>query len=305
MINTMNGLVKYSGLTQTEIGEKMKWSKSQVSRIASGNYPNAEGKIREAYRYLSENNFLPEEVAYKPDLSSNPIVVDSEAVVQTDNYNATYKLCDDLMSPQSLLSASIGMVLGKAGFGKTTTVKRYAIETDDVVYLLYRGDSKTALFRRISEEMVGRYAYSYDANIRLIKEATAGCRKLVIIDEADRIPLRILEDLRTLNEDARLPLLLVGEPSLSSLTKKADRIESRIRRPIITFKPLDSVTLAAYYKKVAGLDLDPEMAKKLIVSCNRDFRVAANELQHIVNILNANGMKEVTMEVFNESQRRG
>lgn len=301
---TIGDLVRLSGLTQTEIGNKLGWSKSQTSRIASGDYPNSDAKTMEAYRYLSANGYLPEDSAYSPDPSAEPIVIDKEAVVHTENYIATHNLCDDLLSPESLLSASIGMVLGKAGFGKTTTVKRYAVENDDAVYILYRGDSKAALFRRISESLVGRYAYTYDANVRLIEEATLACRKLIIIDEADRIPLRLLEDLRTLNEDGAVPLLLVGEPMLSSLTRKADRIESRIRKPVITFKPLDAVILTAYYKKVANLDLSPDIAKKLVSVCNRDFRVAANDLQHIVNIMNANGMSEVTMEVINESQRR-
>ena len=302
---TMEELVKLSGLSQTEIGAKLSWSKAQASRVASGTYPNYEEKIREAYRYLSENGYLPEAVAYKPELAEEPIVIDKDSIVQTENYIATFKLCNDLLSPDSLLSASIGMVLGKAGFGKTTTVKRFAVENDNVAYLLYRGDSKSALFRRIAEELIGRYAYTYDANVRLIEEATFACRKLIIIDEADRIPLRLLEDLRTLNEDGAVPLLLVGEPMLSSLAKKADRIESRIRRPVITFKPLDAVILSAYYKKAAGLTLDPEIAKRLVNTCGRDFRVAANELQHIVSIMNANGLQEVTMEVVNESQRRG
>lgn len=304
MAYSISDLVRFSGLTQTEIGNKMGWSKSMVSRIASGNYPNANSKAMEAYRYLSEHGYLSEDVAYSPDLSAEPIAIDRDAIIQTENHIATCRLCDDLLSPESLLSASIGVVLGKAGFGKTTTVKRYAVDNDNAAYILYRGDSKSALFRRISEALIGRCAYTYDANIRLIEEATLACRKLIIIDEADRIPLKLLEDLRTLNEDGAVPLLLVGEPMLSTLTKRADRIESRIRKPIITFKPLDAVILTAYYKKVANLDLCPDIARKLVSVCNRDFRVAANDLQHIVNIMNANGMQEVTMEVVNESQRR-
>ena len=302
-IEDLKSLLTVTGLTQGDIAEKMGWSRAQVSLIASKTYPNWQEKLEEAVRYLSANGYVPDEYIDTTQQDFPGITIDTSAVIMTDNYNATFSLADGLLAPESLLNASIGMVLGKAGYGKTTAVKRYAVEHSDVAYLLYMGYTRSALFKRIAEELIGRSAYSYYANLKLIEEATSVCRKLVIIDEADRMPLSLLEDLRTLNENAGLPILLVGEESLSTLVKRADRIESRIRKPVVTFKPIDTATVMALYKKACGLVVDIDMAKKLIAMCRRDFRVCVNDMQHIVSIMNQNGIAEVTKEVIDEARR--
>lgn len=303
MTMDLNQLMEITGLTQTDISTKMGWSKAQVSLIATRKYENWQGKVAEVYRYLAANGYVPEEYLDEEVESGSRITIDTGAVIMTDNYNAVFSLSDGLLAPESLLNASIGMILGKAGYGKTTAVKRYAIEHMDAVYVLYMGFARTSLFRRIAEELVGRSAGTYFGNIKLIEEATSVCRKLIIIDEADRVPLPILEDLRTLNENAGVPLLLVGEESLASLVKRADRIESRIRKPVITFKPIDTATVIALYKKACGLSIDVDIAKKLISMCGRDFRVAVNDMQHIVTIMNQNGISEVTKEVIDAAKR--
>ena len=303
MTMDLNQLMEITGLTQTDISTKMGWSKAQVSLIATRKYENWQGKVAEVYRYLAANGYVPEEYLDEEVESGSRITIDTGAVIMTDNYNAVFSLSDGLLAPESLLNASIGMILGKAGYGKTTAVKRYAIEHMDAVYVLYMGFARTSLFRRIAEELVGRSAGTYFGNIKLIEEATSVCRKLIIIDEADRVPLPILEDLRTLNENAGVPLLLVGEESLASLVKRADRIESRIRKPVVTFKPIDTATVIALYKKACGLSIDVDIAKKLISMCGRDFRVAVNDMQHIVTIMNQNGISEVTKEVIDAAKR--
>ena len=303
MTMDLNQLMEITGLTQTDISAKMGWSKAQVSLIATRKYENWQGKVAEVYRYLAANGYVPEEYLDEEVESGSRITIDTGAVIMTDNYNAVFSLSDGLLAPESLLNASIGMILGKAGYGKTTAVKRYAIEHMDAVYVLYMGFARTSLFRRIAEELVGRSAGTYFGNIKLIEEATSVCRKLIIIDEADRVPLPILEDLRTLNENAGVPLLLVGEESLASLVKRADRIESRIRKPVVTFKPIDTATVIALYKKACGLSIDVDIAKKLISICGRDFRVAVNDMQHIVTIMNQNGISEVTKEVIDAAKR--
>ena len=299
----LNQLMRITGLTQTDISNKMGWSRTQVSLIASGKYEGWQGKVAEVYRYLSANGYIPGEYAEEGESPAVSISIDTGAIIRTDNYNSVFSLADGLIAPESLLNASIGMVLGKAGYGKTTAVKRYAVEHMDAVYVLYMGFARTSLFRRIAEEMIGRSVGTYYGNIRLIEEATSVCRKLIIIDEADRVPLPILEDLRTLNENAGVPLLLVGEESLASTVRKADRIESRIRKPVIAFKPIDTATVIALYKKACGLSIDVDIAKKLISMCGRDFRVAVNDMQHIVSIMNQNGVPEVTKEVIDAARR--
>ena len=175
----------------------------------------------------------------------------------------------------------------------------------NTIYILNMGYTRTTLFRAIAEELLGRSYGTYWKNLNLILEATRISRKVIVIDEADRMPLSLLEDLRTLNESGRVPILLVGEPLLTSTVRRADRIESRIRKPRIEFRPLDYLSLAALYQEACGLSLSKDVAKALVKMANADFRVAANDMQAIVKLMNVNHYKVLDQKVLDEYIKRG
>lgn len=288
-------------LSDASIANILGWSKTTMSFVVNGTYANLDSKLEEAY-----NKLLGGQVENSTDNQSDgfeEISVKTDVIVATPDFNAVYGLCNGLMDPKSSLTASIGMVTGVAGRGKTTTVRRYAVEHPGVVYILYMGYSKSALFRVIAEEMTGRSFNSYYKNLQLILEATRAWRKLIVIDEADRMPLSIIEDLRTLNESGSVPLLLVGEPALASMTKRADRIESRIRKPRIEFHPLDYVVLSTLYKEACGLTLTKGVAEKLVKAAGADFRVAANDMQNIVRLMNINHQSVLTERLVDEFRK--
>ncbi len=304
IIRNLKELATATGLSQQEIADKMGWGKSMASLIANENYPKWEMRTKQAVRYMLDNGILEGEVE---GLDINPIVgditIDHDTFLKTDNVNALNSLLDGLLDEESSLNASIGLATGRAGYGKTTALRRYVCSSDSCVYILWMNYTKSQLFQRIAEELVGRSHQSYLKNLKLIMEVTRAYRKVIIIDEADRMPLTILEDLRTLNEEGLVPLLLVGEDSLTAKVKRADRIESRIRKPAVTFRPLDAIQLTAYYNMATGLVLDRDVAKRLVSDCHKDFRIAANDMQYIVAMMNANGQSELTMEVYDAIRR--
>lgn len=278
-------------MSQREIADKLGWSPSTLSMVLSGSYANQAAKEEEMARVLLNIGSLSAE-------GFTPILV-REQIIATKDFMDVYALCNGLANPDSSLTASIGLVIGDAGMGKTTAVQRFAAEHAAAAYVLYMGFNRNALFKEIAEAVVGRSARSYYDNLQLIMGATRIYRKLIIIDEADRMPLSMLEDLRTLNENGRVPILLVGEPKLASTVKKADRIESRIRKPRITFSPIDAPTLATLYDECCGLKLSEKVTKTLLKMAHGDFRVAANDMQNLVRIMNINRKSELTQEVIN------
>lgn len=278
-------------MSQREIADKLGWSPSTLSMVLSGSYANQAAKEEEMARVLLNMGNLSAE-------GFTPIQV-REQIIATKDFMDVYALCNGLANPDSSLTASIGLVIGDAGMGKTTAVQRFAAEHPAAAYVLYMGFNRNALFKEIAEAVVGRSARSYYDNLQLIMGATRIYRKLIIIDEADRMPLSMLEDLRTLNENGRVPILLVGEPKLAATVKKADRIESRIRKPRITFSPIDAPTLATLYDECCGLKLSEKVTKTLLKMAHGDFRVAANDMQNLVRIMNINRKSELTQEVIN------
>lgn len=282
--------------SQREIASILRWSPGTLSGVLSGSYPNTADKEAEMAKVLLG-------VETRTEAKDEAIQI-RDSIIATKNFVQVYELCNGLIAPESSLTASIGLITGDAGMGKTTAVQRYAVEHPAAAYILYMGFTRTALFKEIAEAIVGRSARAYYDNLQLIMGATRVYRRLIIIDEADRMPQSMLEDLRTLNEHGKVPLLLVGEPNLAVAVKRADRIESRIRKPRITFSPIDAATLAALYSESCGLKITEKVASALAKLAHGDFRIAANDMQNIVRLMNVSGIHELTMGVVDDYKRQ-
>lgn len=279
-------------MSQRKVADVLGWSPSTLSMVLAGTYANLEQKEAEMAKKLLG-------IEDETEKEFEPIRI-TEKIIGTDSYFEVFSLCNGLIDRNSSLTASIGLVIGDAGMGKTTAVQSFAAETPDAVYVLYMGFNRNALFREIAEAIVGRSsARSYYENLQLIMGATRVYRKLIIVDEADRMPISMLEDLRTLNEYGRVPLLLVGEPKLAATVKKADRIESRIRKPRVTFKPIDNDTLSSLYEDCCGMKLPKNIIEILLRMSQGDFRVAANDMQNIVRLMNINHKTRLTETIIN------
>ncbi len=305
-IRTLKELITVLGISQQDIANRMSLSKTTISMLVNNNYSgDAPNMIKAIFQaYIDDGKIKAEDVDVMEITTSFngalPIIeIKKDAFLSTGNVIRFNSLADDLLDPDSTLNASIGLCIGRAGYGKTTAVRRYIANNADTIYILWMNYTRPQLFARIAEELCGRSYNSYLKNIKTIIDVTRVYRKLIVIDEADRMPLNILEDLRTLNEEGLVPLLLVGEDTLTSKVKKADRIESRIRKPIVKFTPLDHIELSAFYQKATGLILEEQVAKKLARDAHNDFRIAANDMQEIVGLMNKNGQGELTMEVLN------
>ncbi len=191
-------------------------------------------------------------------------------------------LGNDLLDPATTLNSSIGMVTGAAGYGKTTAIQHFAANNNQSVYVLYmEGYTLSMIIRKIALELTGSNRRTFDNNLSIIKEATSIYRKLIIIDEADRMPLRVIESLRNINEYCGAPLMLVGEESLASKMETIPRLKSRVRKPEIVFRPLTVVDVATYYQMAVGLDISSSasVCQTLLRWAGKDFRVLVNDAQ--------------------------
>lgn len=62
--------------------------------------------------------------------------------------------------------------------------------------------------------------------------------------------------------------------------------------------------LVSLYKGACDIDISVDVAKRLVADAKKDFRVAANDMQHIVKLMNENGKDELTMEVLDGIRRQ-
>lgn len=296
--------IKLTGASLSEIGELVGLSKSAVSRISSGDYPGwqswqkkaIEEMVRQGRLTFEDSGLGGEETA--EETKDVRYKVDPDKFIDTANVLEINDLCKDLLNPATTLNASIGMAVGSAGFGKTTAVQRFCSTCDRAVYTLYvEGFTLPMLMREIAKAMSGNCSRGFDQNLGLVRDAAAVYRKLLVVDEADRLPLKYLESLRTVNQYCRMPLLLIGERELLAKMRSLPRLESRIRKPLVTFQPLALIDVDLYYREAAGMELSDEVKDFLLKQSRGDFRLLANDAHHLVKILNANDIEKVTLEV--------
>ena len=131
-----------NGLTLSDVGALIDKDKSTVSKILSGNYPNAARLQREIAEALKSAGYdVPEDDGFE-------ISLDVNAFMPTMSVQKVFALYQSLLAPDSTLNSSIGCVTGSAGRGKTYSAKRFCADNPDAVYVLYvDGFSQTATAR--------------------------------------------------------------------------------------------------------------------------------------------------------------
>ena len=293
---TLQQLLTQRSLSIGAAAKILNLSRSTVSRVASHEYPNWQSKEQELIKSLEIHGYSFEQKNTEQGMS-----FDAEAFVITDSVAAYNDLAQDLANPESSLSSSLGMVIGTAELGKTFTSKRFAAVNPNAVYVLYiDGSSITQVLRDMCYELSATRPYSMSKCITVLEQSCRYQRRLVIIDEADKCPIKLLETLRGINERCNLPFLFVGEEMLKAKVDQVPRLRSRIRNPIVVFKPVHEVEIATYYQMAAGVKLDVTNATLLSRRARGGFRTVANEARALINIANASGIMDITEQMIKQ-----
>jgi len=182
------------------------YAKSTVSRIKNNKY-DGDGQVEaEIIKKLAEAGYAFQE---------SKLRVKRDVFVKTANVKRFDTLCDELLDPEGDLTCSIGVVIGRAGRGKTKAARHYAVQYPEAVYVLFiDGFSLVDVAREIAYEIGGIRPRGFRQCLDVIDEATQQQRRLIIIDEADKMPKKYLEMLRGINERCACPVVLVGEEPL-------------------------------------------------------------------------------------------
>ena len=286
-------VIEANRLSMQEAAKALGVDKTQVVKVCNRTYPHWEEKEIEFMHHLQEagyTNTIPQ-----------GININTDVLVMNGNVVNFQELADDLRDPNSSLSSSIGMVIGTAERGKTHTAKWYVQENQNAAYVLFvDGSSKVQLLRDICAAIAFTRPFSFSSCVATLEEACKYNRHLVIIDEADKLPVQMLEMLRGINERCNLPFLLVGEEGLKTKTDRVPRLRSRIRQPIVLFERARSVDVAAYYHEAAGLEISRETAERLARHAQGGFRSIVNDSIAISKMSKASALDTITEKMLDQ-----
>jgi hypothetical protein len=284
-------LIEQNGLKNADIARITGYDESTISLIVRGKYNGNAAKLEtDIIGKLKEHGFVFKDARLK---------INPTAYISNENVKRFDKLCDELLDPDSDLTSSFGVAIGRAGRGKTRAAIHYAVNRPDAIYCLFiDGMTLTQVAREISFEFTGLKPRDFMQCIDEISKATRQKRRLVMIDEADKMPKKYIDMLRGVNERCYCPIVLIGEEDLTSKLKEERRLKSRVRQ-VVEFEPITITDITTYYRVAIGIEVSPDAALSLLKRAEGDFRLLVRDAHTAVRIMNASNIYECTIDVVN------
>lgn len=224
----------------------------------------------------------------------------NNAFISTANVLKLQAICQELEDPSSCIGPSLAMVTGHAGRGKSEAAKHYAINSRAIYIPPMNVRSAPMVLREIAFELGKIRPQRSDACLALIGEEMAKERRIVFIDEADLLPMPILEMLRNLNERYACPIVLIGEDELKGKIESRRRLSSRIRRRM-EFTPVSQQDVAFFFKTCLNLMLSADVTAAIHKDSKGDWRPVLTTAIAIERAMKASGLTECNVELASDA----
>lgn len=131
---------------------------------------------------------------------------------------ARTRTLDDIIMAVSFAEAAgdISLIYGDAGLGKTVSLKQYTKMHSDVIYIELKDCDKSV--KGVCEKILSCIGKLQRGTDRVLVDAITDyltvTPKLIIIDEAQHLSIRALENLRAINDVTESGVVLCGNPTV-------------------------------------------------------------------------------------------
>jgi general secretion pathway protein A len=179
---------------------------------------------------------------------------------------------------------SFAVITGYPGVGKTITIRKFIEEINDkveIAYIIFPNLSPVELFMAILEDLKIQISENITKNklfsvLRdyLIKKKKEGKKVIVIVDEAQNMPVETLEELRIISnletkDEKLIKILLVGQEELLSKIQSQELKQLRQRITIfchikpLNFEQTKKYVLFRIHKAAGQIDISEKAFKTL------------------------------------------
>jgi DNA transposition AAA+ family ATPase len=219
--------------------------------------------------------------------------------VETINSKKFNELCDELQSNSSLIGPSLAMVVGPAGRGKTEAARHYTVHHGGIYIPPMLTRTPAMMLREISFELSGVRPLRTDACLEVIGDEMAKHRRLILIDEADLLEMKVLEMLRNVNEHFACPIVFLGEDSLKRKIGTRRRLSSRMRRRL-EFSPVNQQDISYFIRATLGVKVTTDVLSIIHRHSNGDWRPVLTTVIGIERSLKASSLTEISTEMLQD-----
>lgn len=218
-----------------------------------------------------------------------------DVFIKTDN---VLRAWEAIMQVEDVQKGQPGLCLfhGSAGRGKTVAVENYYTLNGGVYLRVWQDWTQNAFMQALCFKVTGRRVGPTQRCKEAVCESLDNDRRTLFVDEADRLHLARIEDLRDIHDSTGCPVILVGEEELKHLIDQKSRVSSRVTAEV-EFGPVSGLDISMYAEMAAGLDLGNEEAELLSKRTNGDFRLVHNGMIQLEQMAKAAQSKTVTMKM--------
>ncbi|MBU1002760.1 MAG: AAA family ATPase [Proteobacteria bacterium] len=174
----------------------------------------------------------------------------------------------------------IALVYGQAGRGKTETTRHHYALNGGVYLRVMQGWTQAAFLQELCFLTCGVRPRAASACKSKIIEALDVEPTTLFVDEADRLHVDRVEDLRDIYDVCGAPIVLIGERELKGLLGERRRIWSRVSQ-VVEFGPVVEEDVAILADEAAGLDVSAEACGSIVRHADGDFRLVWTLLGHL------------------------
>lgn len=206
-----------------------------------------------------------------------------DIIIETDAMTRFDTAVDSILGSGKSLSGFV-LAYGQAGRGKSVAADRCYCERGGAYVRVWQGWSQTSFLQRLLFEVRGK-------NADLPRHAGNRCKEMIVqelltenkplfIDEADRLHIDRIEDLRDIHEMTGSPVILIGEEGIFGLLSERRRIWSRVSHEV-EFGPINPSEVAIYALRAAALNIPADLCKRIADKSEGDFRLVRNMMIRI------------------------
>ena len=219
--------------------------------------------------------------------------------VQNSNY-ARFVQGVKAVEQRGAREASLMLVTGPAGLGKSETVDRFACDANALYLRAKETWSKRGMLTEMAETLrIPTNLTNHEMQARII--GAIGPRQIpIIIDEAEhtvKSTASILECVRDISDLTETLVVLVGMESIEQRIARFPQISSRIAQ-VVRFEVLSEQDVRLACKQLAEVEIDADLVRELHRQSDGKMRLVMNGIAAIERFARGNSLEKATAAAF-------